>query len=413
MKTRSPLETEAAGTRAGVSSPPLLLRQAPPESLSAIVAGVRRLAMQRDVLSMAAVAAESLAEIIQGLRATCYLYHAEEGLLWNQDGVEFSATVGITGLAARSGSPCVAERAERDANYHREIDDPDGVGTERLLAQPLVTSTGEIHAVVVVARSSALPEYSDADLALVNLWAEQAAPLFHLLHLERFLDSVANPDVAGRRAIYRQEALDLLAAGEEELAVLRDPLPWWVRHSNLLAIAALLVGGLFCTLVRVKEYASQPALLVDGAARDLEPDGVIRSLLAERSDLAGARRAARPMVLIVVPSRYRWAIAIGQPVVFEPEGSSGVGQRFRVVSVSASADSAEEARRLAGARADTWLLAEPTVIVKARPDGLLGDGVGPAVAVPSGVVGRARLPLGRKRLLYLVFPRLETVWADA
>jgi hypothetical protein len=53
------------------------------------------------------------------------------------------------------------------------------------------------------------------------------------------------------------------------------------------------------------------------------------------------------------------------------------------------------------------------VIVKARPDGLVGDGAGPAVAVPSSVVGRARLPLGRKRLLYLVFPRLETVWADA
>jgi len=49
--------------------------------------------------------------------------------------------------------PVCVERAKDDPRYHRDVDDPGGNGDERILAQPIAGSDGQIHAVVIAIRT--------------------------------------------------------------------------------------------------------------------------------------------------------------------------------------------------------------------------------------------------------------------
>jgi membrane fusion protein (multidrug efflux system) len=258
----------------------------PAETLGALVGGVRRLAQQRDVVGMAAAAAESAAELVHGLRARCYYVHAEQELLWSPEGDEFPFR-GIAGVAARLRRAHVATRAEAEPNYCREIDDPEGSGGERIIARPIVASSGEVHAVVVVARSAALLPFAAAELASFALWADQVAPLFHMLHLEALAEEAHRADeVAGRRAVYREEALAHVSAGEQDLGQLVERLPAWLRHSHWLAVAWISATALFLALIPVHEYASGPAFITSTGDHDVAAhrSGVVESILVAPGD---------------------------------------------------------------------------------------------------------------------------------
>lgn len=257
----------------------------PAHRLSALVAGVRRLAVQRDLLEMSQVASETVAELMGALRVHFYFFHADESLLWTREGAEFADRLALASTAARSGRPVVAQRAAQDPHYCRDIDDPPGRGTERLIAQPIVAA-GTTHAVVVVVRPAESPELCRADLALLALWAEQVAPLFHMFHVEDLADELGSePEAAGNARIYREEALDQLADGAENLSVLVGRMPWWLWHSHFLALIVLVAAGLFL-LVPVTEYASGPAFIASTNHRDVVAPrpGVVDAVLVERGD---------------------------------------------------------------------------------------------------------------------------------
>jgi len=254
----------------------------------ALVAGVRRLAMQSDLLGMAEVAAETAAELGHASRARCYYFHAEESVLWTHEGEEFSASEGLSGAAARSARVQVIECAQRSPIYRREVDDRSGSGTERILAQPIVAASGETHAVVVIARNSAIHPFSAPEIALLGLWAEQVAPLFHMLHVEGQADEAQlQAGLAGRHGIYREEALESLGAAEDDFGVFFDRLPGSTRYPYLLALLVALVAGLFFSLVQVREYASGPAFIVSTVRRDVAAThaGVVGSVLVAPGDL--------------------------------------------------------------------------------------------------------------------------------
>ncbi|HET6585535.1 MAG TPA: HlyD family efflux transporter periplasmic adaptor subunit [Nannocystaceae bacterium] len=258
------------------------------EGLCTLVGGVRRLAMQREITGMAAVAAETAAELAQAIRARWYYFQAEESLLWSDAGGEYPATLGLAGFAARFQRTRVAQHARLDPSYCAAVDDPDGTGTERVLAQPIVATNGETHAVVVVARSGSLPPFSSADVAALSMWAEQVAPLFHMLHLESLAeDAQASAEVAGRPTIYREEALAHLAAGEQDFGKLLGRLPWWLRQSHFLFVVVIVAAALFFTVVPVKEYASGPAFIASTGVRDVAAPrgGVVETLLVAPGDV--------------------------------------------------------------------------------------------------------------------------------
>lgn len=388
------------------AQPPELQRgglpSASPEALAALVSGVRRLAMQRDLLGMATVAAETAAELGEGLRARCYLFHAEESLLWTEEGDEFPAASGLAGFSARSRETRVAPRADRDPDYCRQIDDPDGSGAERLLAQPIFTPSGETHAVVVVARSASLPEFSSSDIALLAFWAAQAAPLFHMLHVEGLVEQTSSDvGIAGGRKVYREEALERLVAGDDDFAVLLDRMPWWLRQSHLLVVAVAVVAALFFLLVPVKDYTSGPAFVV------ADPNDVAAA------GTTSADEAPPLLVRALVPGRYRARIHAGQPFLFEIEGASKTTHGFTVTSVSEQELGAGGLRRAAGpALADRAAIDGPMIIVEARPFAPSVAGDGRVSPLREGIVGRAQIVVGRKPIIYLLFPELEEMLSD-
>ncbi|MCH9684803.1 MAG: HlyD family efflux transporter periplasmic adaptor subunit [Deltaproteobacteria bacterium] len=257
--------------------PPVLTERA-----SMLAAGVRTLALQSDLPGMAAVAAETTAEVGQAARGRCYFVDAEDGLLWTADGDEFPANHGLAGAAVSSGRVRLAPRARQCPLVRRELDDPDGSGTERLLALPITSANGETHAVVVIARSAAMPAFSPAEIEVLSLWADQIAPLFHMLHVEGQAEQLQrDAGMAGRRGIYREEALEGLAQGEPNFGVLLEPMPWWLRHAYLLVVLVFVTGGLFFALVDAREYASGPAFIVSTRGRDISAAraGVVDSVL--------------------------------------------------------------------------------------------------------------------------------------
>lgn len=254
----------------------------PEDAGATLAAGIRRLAMQKDLAGMAGVAAETAAELVHGLRSRCYFYYAEEGLLWTPDGDELPSPDGLAGAAARAGERIVADRADAVATYCSTVDDPHGTGCERIVAQPVVTPGGETHAVVVVVRSGSLPPFTDHALGVLGLWAEQAAPLFHMLHVEGEAEQTQlRAGVVGRPGRYREEALaDLLATGDGFGTLLqsRSVTP---RVAYLLAALATLAVLLFLALVDVREYAAGPAFVVSRTHRDVaaKRDGVVETVL--------------------------------------------------------------------------------------------------------------------------------------
>ncbi len=292
-----PAQQDAAGTTPGWPVAPAtpIAAENPSSAWStmladhtgALVAGVRRLAMQSDLAGMAGIAADTAAQLGHAIRARCYYFDAGQAVLWTHDGDEFSATAGLAGAAARSGQVQVAPVAHLNPRYRREIDDPAGAGAERILAQPIVTTEGEIHAVVVITRSATLAPFSNPELALLALWASQVAPLFHMLHVEGQAEQAQlDAGAIGQRGIYREEALEGLVAAEEDFGVLLDRHPGSALYPYLLVIAVVLTAGLFFALVDVREYASGPAFIVSAAHHDVAATrgGVVGSLLVAPGD---------------------------------------------------------------------------------------------------------------------------------
>ena len=350
-------------TMASKGSPVVAAAALPPaESLGALVEGVRRMALQRELVGMAAVAAECAAELAHGVRARCYYVNLEQEQLWTPEGDPLSMR-GLAGLAARQRQSRVASRAQAEPGYCREIDDPEGSGGERLLAQPILATQDEVHAVVVVARSPALPPFGAAELSVLALWAEQVAPLFHMLHLEGIAEEAHRAsEVAGRPSLYREEALAHVSTGEKDLGQLVHRLPAWLFHSHWLAVAWISTTALFFALVPVKEYASGPAFVASTGDRNVAAtsSGVVESILVAPGD-----RVERGQLLATFSAQSRQA----ELTLAQAELERAVLARLR-----APADPALEAS-VARARGDRELAAAVVAAadVRANTTGRIGD----------------------------------------
>jgi biotin carboxyl carrier protein len=257
------------------------------ERIAVLADGVRRLAGQRDLQAMASVAAETACELVDGLRARCYLVDAEEALLWTPDGDERSIDTGLASAAARTRELQIAACGHAHTSYDREIDDPLGSGTERVAALPIVASD-EVHAVVVVVRSPALAAFSTADVELLTLWGMQIGPLFHLLHVESHAaEAQLATGVAGRTTVFREEALNRITDADDDLGALLERLPSYLRNAHLLPLIVIAVAMLLLLLARVDEYASGPAFVAASAQRDVATTrgGVVEAVHVTHGDL--------------------------------------------------------------------------------------------------------------------------------
>lgn len=475
-----------------------------PARRAAIAATIRRLAMQRDLGSLATVAALSAAELAAADRARCLFFDLEGDLLWSEStgdatagSEEHRGDRGLAGQAAHVGRACWTAHAEREPAFVAAIDDPWARGGERVLAQPVVSMHGETHAVVVVVREADRPMFEAADAAVLAEWASHAAPLFHAFELE----ASAGPP-PGTGTIYRAEAV---AARREGAGGDGEPLadaPPWTRAAHALVLVFVLAAVAYLALASVSEHASGPAVVVAASHRDVvaahagvmgaiavEPGMHVRAgdLVAEHAseaehaellraeddlehalaarlrdptdralehrvverksvvDMARARLEARrihapcdgvvadvrthvgqavgpghtvltlvtgdregPTIRAFVPGRFGPALAPGQRLVLDLDGFAHASQHLRVTAVGSEVLGPAEMQRIVGPElADAVPRGGSVVLVEAVLASASLHVDGRTLVVKDGMLGHAEVEVGRKRLLFAWFPRLE------
>lgn len=295
-------EGRTAGLPAAITPAPAQRYRAPPwlapsgadvqalssRHLRGVAAHIRQLALQRDLLGMRVVAEESVGGLLPCDRVRCLFHDSEAASLWMEGASsaqeeEHDSTRGLAGQAVRTGQQIVTVAAQ-DHAYVREVDDPWGIGSERLLAQPVRAPTGEVHAVVVVVRSGRDDPFSSAERQLIALWAEHAAPLFHLHHLES-IASDPSPGVAD--LVFRRRALQ---AHREGSGAQGEPLlgpPLWTYKAHRLVAAAALALFAFVAFVQISEYGRGPAVVVAAGQTDVtaKERGVLATIRVAPGDV--------------------------------------------------------------------------------------------------------------------------------
>jgi membrane fusion protein (multidrug efflux system) len=225
---------------------------------------LRALALQANLGDRAEVLAEAAREAVDAQRAYCLLYDPHDDTLWTRDRAtggerRDSAAVGIASFVLRSGLGLLVPRAGRDSRYDREADDPEGDGSERLIAVPVRDEDGRVLAVLVAVRSAREAEFGAAQLEQLERLAAPAAP---------FLPPPRPEEVLGDDTLFRREALERFQTLDEA----HDPLrisPAWTRWTYWALLAALVGAILFALIGEVKEYASGLAVVWMGTRDDV------------------------------------------------------------------------------------------------------------------------------------------------
>jgi biotin carboxyl carrier protein len=257
--------------------------------LQRVLAAARRLGGARDLESATAILVREVIQLADADRAQCLFFDAESGTLWTEgegetDASDRTAAVGLTGFAARTGAPVSAPRAASDPRYVRAIDDPGRTGgdrlladdeeathvsrgpnftsggDERILAQPIAGTDGEVHAVLVAVREGDRPEFEPQARAALATLAARCGPILHQLALELSAESVLAEAQQGGAELFREEALAASTARRTSGDVVRVS-PTWVTWSYWLLVAVVVAGGVFMSVGTVKEYSTGPALI--------------------------------------------------------------------------------------------------------------------------------------------------------
>ncbi|HLX10622.1 MAG TPA: HlyD family efflux transporter periplasmic adaptor subunit, partial [Thermoanaerobaculia bacterium] len=251
---------------------------------------LRALALQPALGDRAEVLAEAVREAADAQRGYCLLHDPQDDTLWSRErgsGAERrdSAAVGIASFVLRSGLSLIVPRAGRDSRYDREADDPEGDGSERLVAVPVRDDDGRVVAVLVAVRTAREAEFGAAQVERLERLAAAAAP---------FLPPPRPEEVLGDDALFRREALERYQMLDEA----QDPLrisPAWTRWTYWTLLAALAGAVLFSVLGEVKEYASGMAVVWMGTRDDVtaETGGTVSAV-----EVAPGQRVRPGQVLV-------------------------------------------------------------------------------------------------------------------
>lgn len=255
----------ALAARRPIASPPLQPPASPEEARDAqrAIAAARKLGTATDLISTEATAVEILVELVNADRAYFLFYQASGAFLWseakqNGAGDDRRATGGLAGWAVRTGLVAIAQSAGDDPRFVGAIDDPHGDRTDRLLAQPVRGSDGEVHAVLVVARRGQRPEFRPGEIGIVARFAQLVQPVLDQLSIQvqsqEILDETNNVD-----GIFRREAMDAQALPRWGDVVRVSP--GWLSWSYWLLVVLLVGSAVFVVFGRVSTYSSGPAVI--------------------------------------------------------------------------------------------------------------------------------------------------------
>ncbi|MCA9666379.1 MAG: HlyD family efflux transporter periplasmic adaptor subunit, partial [Myxococcales bacterium] len=272
-----------------------------PRYLSRIVTLAEQLALQADARSIGRLVFSALEDMVEADRAYFLLCDTDKERLFSVDSAgamkQTPIAAGMVGYVARTGTGVSTENVSRDSRYHRDSDDPSGMGDERLVIEPVVAEdwadaqtydgserTGldrvntvqlqsqavlaekRVLALLVVARAASRPMFDRQERLIMRMVAAQVQTALSRVDLQsqlNVLEQAADVTAQGRsQKIFRKEALDHYARGQSaEGEPLRLQSPWMhVTFWLLLVVTAS--AAVFGVFGKVREYARGPAIVI-------------------------------------------------------------------------------------------------------------------------------------------------------
>ena len=252
----------------------------------------QRLGALQDTARAATAAIAAVVDVLRADRAQCLYYDDETGDLWAEPGDDVvKASVGVAGFAARTGVPVVLETAAADPAYHGAIDDPAGVGSERIAAQPVIDRDQRVHAVLVAVRGANRPPFSPVETGALAELAAGWAPFVQQLALEGQLAS--EPENTGDD-LFRQEAIENMVRRGHRGDVVRVH-PGWINATLWVVLVAAVAAAVFAAFARVHQYTSGPAVVrVTGRSEVIAYDGGSVTSI----EVAAGQRVTRDQLLV-------------------------------------------------------------------------------------------------------------------
>lgn len=148
----------------------------------------RKLAQATDLADAETLTIDAIRELLDADRAYCVYYSNEDGTLWSETrrrarGDDRRAIAGVVGWTARTGRPANVPRASADPRWLGPLDDPDGDMHSQLLVHPIIASDRRVVGVIIAARRTKRPPFTELDVTVLERFAALASPLLEQLQL--------------------------------------------------------------------------------------------------------------------------------------------------------------------------------------------------------------------------------------
>ena len=219
--------------------------------------------------------------LVDADRVDCLRFDPEDTALSSfrfAGGEAHSASAGTVSLALRSGRTVIFDHVGESPCFDPDLDDmPDGDGTARFLALPMVPQGAGPGVVWVAWREAEKPPFSSADRQRA---ASTLAPLHDLMLQLATRESLkqhtyrSHRDDADPRLRFRAEALDHYHDGLSEHGNVLRISPEWTRYAYPLLLLLLAATLVFSIFGHIHEYAEGVALVrLDGRTDVTAPVG--------------------------------------------------------------------------------------------------------------------------------------------
>ena len=151
----------------------------------------RALTVTADLDALMRKIAQAVTALLDCERASIFLHDAKTDELWTKvalgtsNVIRLDAGAGIVGAAFRAGQPVLVQRPYEDARFNRDVDRRTGFVTRNLLATPMFDLTQRPVGVIQAVNKCGAGGFTDADVAMLQLLADQAGVAMQRYHLQQ------------------------------------------------------------------------------------------------------------------------------------------------------------------------------------------------------------------------------------
>ncbi len=250
----------------------------------------RRLAAAHDLAGLEQAATSAFTELVAADRVTCLFFDGSDGTLWTDESQSAAAAdddesrraiAGVVGFAALTGQTVRVDTLRDDPRHLDALDAPDGDPRDRLLIAPVHGNDGQVHAVLVAARTWRRDAFTDTDTAIAAAFAALSGPFLSQLAAQLEAKAMLEPADDG---LFRREAMDA-----QSLPPWGDVIrvtPSWLGWTYWALLALLAASVAYVSIGTISTYSSGPAIVRASNRADVSAlsAGIVGAVVARPGD---------------------------------------------------------------------------------------------------------------------------------